>query len=278
MYNPARPREIESWTLSDLRALQVRESDLYEFKSSAVPMDELPAKLARAASGFWNSGGGLLVVGVDQQGNPDGGLSRIVGHQDLRDWVDQVLGTVTPAGPYAVALIEGGGAEVSLEEGNVVLLVAFGSSHNGPHMAMDKRYYIRAGAHTVPASHFLVEAIRSSRGLQQPWLECLLRYVPVSGGVAVQMAVVAVNDSPALGVQVSAEPIEGRPAGYSPNAFPKRVPLIDRLHPFVLNLNSVEALRDSAFMVHLAYSDLRGRYHSASCVVDTREQLGPVMC
>lgn len=218
------------------------------------------------------------MVGVDARGAPDGGLPRQVGHQDLRDWVDQALATVTPPGPYAIALLGRDGAEARLEGDNVVLAVAFGVSPNGPHMALDKRYYIRAGAHTVPASHFLVEAIRTSRGLQHPWLECLLRYVPVSGGVAVQMSVVAVNDSPALDVQVRAEPIEGRPAGYSPSAFPKRVPLIDRVHPFVLNLNSVEALRDSAFLVHLTFADLRGRRHSASCVVDTREQLGPVMC
>lgn len=52
MYNPHRPRVIESWTLADLGALPGSESDLFEFKSSAVPFEELPVKLARAASGF----------------------------------------------------------------------------------------------------------------------------------------------------------------------------------------------------------------------------------
>jgi hypothetical protein len=56
------------------------EDDRHEYKSSAIKNDkELGDKIAKAASGFWNSGGGLFVVGVDGNGQPDGGISLSVG-------------------------------------------------------------------------------------------------------------------------------------------------------------------------------------------------------
>lgn len=277
MFNPSRPQEIGGWTASDLHRLPDAESDQFEYKSSSTAAADLADKLARAASAFWNTGGGVFVAGVDNKGQPDGGIPCLIGKQTLRDWVDQALGTVTPAGPYGVTLIDRGDEDFDLRDDSAVLLVAFGTSHQAPHMAPDRRYYVRAGAHTVPASHFLVETIRASRGLQQPWLECLLRHAPVQGGAAVQLLVVAINEAPALDVRIQAEPIDGRTAGYSAGSFPKRVPLIDRQNPFLLNLNSASALHDAAFLVHLHFLDMKGREHSATCVIDTREQLGPVM-
>lgn len=263
--------------MAELDALPEGESDLVEFKSSAADLGDLAAKLSRAASAFWNSGGGLFVAGVDARGRPDGGLPRHVGHQALRDWTDQALATVAPPGPYAVALLTGQPTQGEIGPERGVLVVGFGPSHVAPHMAGDRRYYIRAGAHTVPATHFLLEAIRAQRGLQKPWLECLLRHTTTRQGAAVQLSLVAVSDAPALDVQISAEPIEGRPSGYPADLFPKRVPLIDRLNPFTLNLNSVAALQDAAFLVLLHYRDIKGREYATSHVVDARHQLGPVM-
>lgn len=278
MFSPATFRQIEKWSLAELASLPEGETDLFEYKSSAAQVNDLAGKIARAASGFWNSGGGLFVAGVDGQGQPDGGLPLQIGKQDLRDWADQAISACSPLGPYSIAVVTGAAPAAGIHRDHGVLLIAFGASSHAPHMAGDKRYYIRVGAHTVPATHFLVEAIRAQRGLQKPWLECLLRHVTVSSGAAVQLSIVAVSDAPALDVQICAEPIDGRPSGYPSGLFPKRVPLIDRLNPFVINLNSVSALQDAAFLILLSYTDVRGRKYSTSHVVDARDQLGPVLC
>lgn len=69
----------------------VDEDDVFEFKSSATPQNELKKKLDRAASGFSNSGGGCFIYGVDGNGNADGGVDPTVGKQDIRDWLDQII-------------------------------------------------------------------------------------------------------------------------------------------------------------------------------------------
>src|SRR5437762_602007 len=43
----------------DIGNLPAAEDERFEYKSSATPFNTLKDKLARAASGFWNSGGGI---------------------------------------------------------------------------------------------------------------------------------------------------------------------------------------------------------------------------
>lgn len=56
---------------------------------------------------------------------------------------------------------------------NIVLVIGFEESSNAPHMAYDGTYRVRAGAHSEPASHFLVEAI--GHGRQSIHLYCVQR-------------------------------------------------------------------------------------------------------
>jgi len=172
MFDPTKPNDIlklEDLDLSEF--LPSAEDDRHEYKSSAIKNDkELGDKIVKAASGFWNSGGGLFVAGVDGNGQSDGGISLNVGQQSRRDWIDQVISQVTPKSAYAVHSIEDNGCGCNIEPGKGVFLIGFGESEIGPHMANDHRYYIRAGAHTVPANHFIVEAIHARRGLRTPLL------------------------------------------------------------------------------------------------------------
>lgn len=108
MFDPTKPNdilELEDLDLSEF--LPNAEDDRHEYKSSAIKNDkELGDKIAKAASGFWNSGGGLFVVGVDGNGQPDGGISLSVGQkgrQSRRDWIDQVISQVTPKSAYVVS-------------------------------------------------------------------------------------------------------------------------------------------------------------------------------
>jgi hypothetical protein len=63
----------------DLGSLPASEDDKFEYKSSATAMLALRDKIGKAASGFWNSGGGVFVVGVDGTRKPDGGIAKTVG-------------------------------------------------------------------------------------------------------------------------------------------------------------------------------------------------------
>ena len=78
MFDPTKPKDILELQDSDLSwFLPDAEDERHEYKSSVIEKNEkssnksLGDKIAKAASGFWNSGGGLFVVGVDDNGKPD---------------------------------------------------------------------------------------------------------------------------------------------------------------------------------------------------------------
>jgi hypothetical protein len=220
MFDPTKPNDIlklEDLDLSEF--LPSAEDDRHEYKSSAIKNDkELGDKIAKAASGFWNSGGGLFVARVDGNGKPDGGIFLNVGRQSRRDWIDQVISQVTPKSAYAVHSIEDKGCGCNIEPGKGVFLIGFGESEIGPHMANDHRYYIRAGAHTVSANHFIVEGIHARRGLRTPLLSHLVRRKP--GNIRViQLGIVVLNAAAAINVSIK---IDALPKKFPTDLFQMR--------------------------------------------------------
>ncbi len=61
----------DEFTRFDLTNVPSKEDDRFEFKSSRTLQKDLGKKIAAAVSAFGNSGGGILVVGVDKEGKPD---------------------------------------------------------------------------------------------------------------------------------------------------------------------------------------------------------------
>ena len=275
-FDSRNPRGITAWTDSDLLSLPGAEDDRFEYKSSLTGDGELSNKISRAASGFWNSGGGVFVAGVDGTGRPDGGLSATVGKQVRRDWADQVIARTEPRGPYAIATIAGTGegAEFGIQLGKVSLVIGFGESYVGPHMAYDGKYYIRAGAHTVPASHYLVEAIRARRGVDIPMLRPLLRTKRHRHRV-IELVVMAVSEAPALDVEITLDPIPPLFADVGKNPFPVRPKLIDRKNPLSLDVSLSAGPRAMAdpFVVRLRYHDIVGRSYEEEFTVSLFEQM-----
>jgi hypothetical protein len=213
----------------DLTQIPATEDDAVEFKSSATPITALSKKLGCAVSGFANSGGGLFVAGVDKTGNADGGFSTKVGGQDMRDWIDQVVHQVQPTPAYEVKLLDDAKGRGSINANAAVVVVRIAESQSGPHMAPDYRYYIRAGAHTVSARHFLVEAIWARRHFTKPQLVHLADVEPYSTGSSVLIIqLIAIAPAPALDVEAHLSP---HPATAS-LAFPLWTSLIDQAHPF----------------------------------------------
>ncbi|MEG3925617.1 ATP-binding protein [Microcoleus sp. T3_D1] len=274
-----KPNDIRTLSDQDLSEfLPDAEDDRHEYKSSAIKKDkELGDKIAKAASGFWNSGGGLFVVGVDENGQPDGGISLNVGRQSRRDWIDQAISQVMPKSCYVIHSIENSGCGLNIESGKGVFLIGFGDSEIGPHMAHDHCYYIRAGAHTVPAGHFIVEAIRARRGLRTPLLSHIVRLKPGNSKV-IQLGIVALNAASAINVCVQADMLpKSITVAQLDESFSLRCPFISEQFPlfFDISLMMIGRVELPPFNLKLTYSDIANRTYNQSFEVDIERQLGP---
>jgi len=152
-----RYRFVENWTEEDLLTIPQEETESFEYKSSQTPIDKLKEKISVAASAFWNSGGGIFIAGVNDSGKIDGGILESIGRQDIRDWTDQILTSVEPIGNYAIKVISNEINNSLIQDNHIVLVISFGESVIAPHMAYDKKYYVRAGAHSGPEIIFLLK-------------------------------------------------------------------------------------------------------------------------
>lgn len=266
-------------TTFDLTSLPTTEDEEYEFKSSLTPKDEMGKKLSCAVSGFANSGGGCFVVGIDSNGNADGGLALQVGRQGLREWADQHIHKVSPTPKYEIKLIDDAAGRGFIKEDHAVLLVLIKESYVGPHMASDKRYYLRAGAHTVPATHFIVEAIWAKRHFSKPRLTHFLRQKP-GADAALQVGIVALTDSPAVDVEVVVSPLPFLLRGCK-EAFPLKMPVVDRHNPFFLDLFLLGLSKErgdfeQVTSLHVSYSDLASNRYTYESQIDVLNSIAPV--
>jgi len=265
-----RYQAVAEWNESHLSDLPHSETDNYEYKSSRIQEDrnfwsKLKHEIHVAASAFWNTGGGLLIIGVDDNGEIDGGIPKKIGNQKLRDWVDQLLMDVEPPGDYTVGIIRRDSEDSRIDKHNVVLVIGFEESYNLPHMAPDYKYYIRAGAHSVPASHYLVESMRARRGITRPMLRGLLREHEQKSGV-VELLVMSINDIPALNVYINFDPVP-QIFDDTQQQFPLFVPVIDQNTPFRMDIALVNA-GEPAFQLELVYHDLANRRFEDHLLLD----------
>jgi hypothetical protein len=266
--------DLQSLVLSSLPSA---EDGTFEFKSSTTPQGELKKKINRAASGFANSGGGCFLAGIDDRGNVDGGLATTVGRQSLSDWADQAIQGIEPTIRYQTRLIDDPDGRGTLDSGNVVLAIAFSSSESAPHMANDSRYYIRAGAHTVPASAFIVEALWARRGQKTPMLCYVVRTKPNYADV-VQIGVVALNSAPALDVEFNITPLGGLLKDLG-KYFPIRLPLVDQNTPFFIDstlYHRFDEEFDENTKVTLRYRDVAGHEYDYQSQRPLREAINPI--
>ncbi|HZZ26390.1 MAG TPA: ATP-binding protein [Pirellulales bacterium] len=254
--------DIHSLSISQIPTF---EDEMFEFKSSLMNPDEFKQELDRAASGFSNSGGGCIVWGLDNKtGMADGGVGKTIGRQCVKEWVDQIVHKVQPAPKCKTHLftdVEGRGR---VNDSNAIIAVSFAESSFPPHMASDCHYYIRAGRHTVPAQHFIVEALWSKRYTTVPKIVHVVRINPHALG-QLQIGLVAVTDSPALDVEVMIEPLKGMLHGLETD-FPLHVPVIDQSNPFYMDISyrcttPCDELTDDVH-INVKYHDLAGNEYS----------------
>lgn len=255
--------DFESIALSELL---VGESQTTEYKSSKVSDADLRPKISQAASAFWNSGGGVLLIGVNDSGQVDGGISDLVGRTSRADWIQQVLATTKPLGPYKIRCFSAD--EADIKPGLVVVAIEFGVSHLAPHMAMDAKYYLRSGAHTAPCPHFVVEAMFDARSSTKPALAILLRHSPRTYQV-VQIGLCCLNSQPAIDVNVTLDP----PPAVNPQLFPRVIPVVSLAHPFFFDvaMGSVGHANLPILQVFITYRDVRGNPYALQQVADLKQ-------
>jgi Putative DNA-binding domain len=260
----------------DISQIPVAEDDEFEFKSSQIPQNKLNDRLNEAASGFSNSGGGFFIVGIDNgTGDVDGGISRKMGKQDLRDWVDNVIHNVQPVPKYEVTLLDDIQGRGNLNNDSVILVVYFHESYIGPHMAHDNRYYIRAGAHTVPAKHFIVDAIWSKRHFSKPRLIHLFRFKP-DKPEAIQLGIISVTNAVAVDVELNLSPA---PKLIRNTPFPLKVSLINQDNPFFFDVAFYAGSKDwfgEDVSLGVTYYDLSGNEYRYEKELNISEAISPI--
>ena len=253
------------------------ETDEFEFKSSSTRDSELKKKLSAAASGFSNSGGGYFVVGLDDDGVIDGGVSDMVGRQSRDDWIDTVVHKVEPAPKYEITKITDVGTRGRLENDCHLLVVKFHDSENAPHMNDDYRYYIRAGAHTVSARNFIVEALWAKRNIGKPNLAHLIRLKPNEPNV-VQLGVVAATVDAAVNVKVNLNPLSSSLSGAA-EFFPLKITLLDRSNPLFIDLMTWSNVGEdpaTETQITIEYEDISGNEYKYESTVNVPQSVGPV--
>lgn len=272
---------IQKWEEADLLVFANRaEDDEHEYKGSLLKDDALADKISIAASAFWNTGGGLLIVGIDKNGVIDGGISTQVGKNSRQDWVGQILNAkVTPQGRYMVQMIEAKDPTTSIKPNKAVLVIAFEDSPYDLHMAYDNRYYIRAGAHSVPASHFLVEALRTRRIFQEPILRALLKRSLRKSDV-VELEILVVNNAVAFNVEVTFDPLPISLYENFRDRFPFTIPFVDQYHPFSMDLYvwglRPEIFGDQPVELKVTFSNIFGQHQMYSQTIDVVKHIDPM--
>lgn len=155
------------WTTARLAELGPDEHDFQEFKGSAWLFDGkavagwFHAALSKQVSAFANSAGGRLFIGIDDLGQPDGGVPVHLKPGGTRSWLEDVVrASVSPqVARFNVFELRGGDPAIGIKPEHAVYVVELPSSEDAPHQALDHRYYLRIAGKSQPMGHVHVQDV-----------------------------------------------------------------------------------------------------------------------
>ena len=157
----------EPWTEDRLDELGPYEHDFQEFKSS--PWVSRGGKLSstflfslsKQLSAFANNAGGHLFLGIDDDGQIDGGVPVDLRANGTREWLEDVVpGLVGPRLALFNVYEIRGTRELSLiHPGHAVYVIEIPPSRDAPHQALDYRYYLRIAGKSRPMGHVNIEDV-----------------------------------------------------------------------------------------------------------------------
>lgn len=147
----------ERWTENEVLALPKGEHDYFDRKSGALlDSGDFRKDLGKLLSALSNSGGGHVVLGVEDDGTMTG-VAPLRGRTPAREWLEQVIPNLVsfPLEDFRVHEVEAG-TPTAIPSGCVVLVIDVGDSVLAPHQAeVSRTYYYREGGHSKPAPPFL---------------------------------------------------------------------------------------------------------------------------
>jgi hypothetical protein len=171
MTGPKRDR----WTEAEVIALPAGEHDYFDRKSGGILTDpDFRRDMAKVLCALANSGGGHVVIGVEDDGTLSG-VPALRGRTSTREWLEQVIPNLVsfPLEDFRVHQVEPATPSL-IPADRVVLVVDVGDSVLAPHQTEGTRtYYYREGGHSKPAPHFYLETLRNR--LTRPTLGVSLR-------------------------------------------------------------------------------------------------------
>jgi hypothetical protein len=165
----------ERWLEDDVKALAAEEPNVFDRKSGLLLSDENAffTSLAKALSAFANSGGGTLLLGVEDDGRLTG-VDPTRGRSSTKDWLERKIPTLLdyPISDFRVHTVERStSSEIPTDK--VVIVIDVGDSPLAPHQSKkDYHYYHRVGGNSVPAPHFYLDLLRQR--LSNPTLDFTL--------------------------------------------------------------------------------------------------------
>lgn len=174
-------KNAREWDENYLLNLPCGEFDWIEFKETrkldfslpGINRDVVLRELSKQVSAFANSGGGVLIFGIENpmSGNPlkvdaEGGVSLNLGN-GTREWLEDIVpGLVDfPLSKINVYELVGKDGESSqIQAGKGIFIIDIPSSEQAPHQALDNLYYARVGGKSKPINHrFVMDIIGRSK-------------------------------------------------------------------------------------------------------------------
>jgi Putative DNA-binding domain len=153
----------ERWTEADLDNLPSEEPDVFDRKSGRLLENEANFLnvVAKVLSAFANSGGGALILGVQDDGIPDG-VPSYKGKTSMKDWIEQKVPNLLdyPLSDLRVHTVAKSSPS-RIPADREVIVIDVSDSAAAPHQSTrDHIYYHRVGGRSEPARHFYLELLR----------------------------------------------------------------------------------------------------------------------
>lgn len=144
-----------------LRDLPLSENVEWEFKTGKIilHMDHFRDELGKQVSGFANSGGGYLAIGIADKTLSIEPCDRFHKGESTKDWLSKLVSTCVE---YSIRHFDIHEIPVAGDPSHAVFVIEIGDSPTAPHQSKTNQvYYWRIDGHTKPAHHFYLELLRN---------------------------------------------------------------------------------------------------------------------
>ncbi len=154
---------IESIPREDAK-VERKSSLLFDFANGGNE-GKVRDELAKQLSAFANTGGGSIILGVDNQGKIDGGIPLVLkGRQSTKEWLEDIIPQLTEPEIVGVRVLDimRKGANSKIASDRAIYVVDVRDCDRAPHQSSrDRVYYVRLGSKSQPANDRMIQDIRN---------------------------------------------------------------------------------------------------------------------